>query len=510
MPPQEAGEFSVSLDLPPGTNLDAMNVVASRADELIRKNPEVAISALTVGGGNGEPNEADLYVRLVPSAQRKASTTDVKERVRAQLKEIAQANPKVKDFNPIAGSGDFRPFMVRLIGDDQKVLEEIASKAITIMRRNPGLLDLDTTYRPGKPEYQVKLQPRASMLYGINSKTFGLELRSQVEGLVPAKFREKGHEYDVRVRMLDSQRNLRDNYNAVWIPNVNHKLVRLSDVAVAREKQGPANIDRQDRGRFIQISADVAPGAGLGDIMADTSKMFQNEVKLPPGVHYAYVGDSENFAEFAVAMGTAIGLSVLFIYLVLSSLYESFVTPFTIMLALPLAVCGAFFGLYLCHQSVNIFSMIGVILLLGVASKNSILLVDYANQLIAEGMSRSDALIRAGKTRLRPILMTTMALIAGTLPVALGLGEISRQRTSMGVAIVGGLISSTILTLVVVPAAFSYIDRFRIWSKRQLGRLTSPGAKSSTIADIETPKNQPPRKTDKPTKKSEKDEAALA
>jgi HAE1 family hydrophobic/amphiphilic exporter-1 len=156
--------------------------------------------------------------------------------------------------------------------------------------------------------------------------------------------------------------------------------------------------------------------------------------------------------------------------LVLASLYESFITPFTIMLALPLAVCGSMVSLAVAQQSLNIFSMIGIIMLLGVASKNSILLVDLANQLVAKGMNRTDAMIQSGKTRLRPILMTTMALIAGTIPLSLGLNEASRQRTSMGIAIIGGLVSSTLLTLVIVPAAYSFIDRFRLWSLQLMKR----------------------------------------
>ena len=194
------------------------------------------------------------------------------------------------------------------------------------------------------------------------------------------------------------------------------------------------------------------------------------------------MGQAENFAELVDSMTVALGLGILFIYLVLASLYESFITPFTIMLALPLAMCGSFVAMFIARQSLNVFSIIGVIMLLGVATKNSILLVDYANQRIQAGKSRSEALIEAGRARLRPILMTTMALIAGTVPVALGLNEASRQRTSMGVAIIGGLISSTLLTLIVVPAAFSYIDRFRAWSKSLMKRLFSPDHGVTEIA----------------------------
>ena len=206
----------------------------------------------------------------------------------------------------------------------------------------------------------------------------------------------------------------------------------------------------------------------MGGVMADINKMLKDEIPLPQGVSYAFVGQAENFKELIDSMATAGILAVVFIYLVLASLYESFVTPFTIMLILPLAACGAFFALFITRQSLDINSMIGCILLLGVATKNSILLVDATNQLIAEGVERSQAIARAGKMRLRPILMTTFALIAGMLPVAIGLNEASKQRTSMGIAIIGGLISSTLLSLVVVPAAFTYIDRFRLWMRRKL------------------------------------------
>jgi HAE1 family hydrophobic/amphiphilic exporter-1 len=494
MPPQDAGEFQVAMDLPPGTSLDAMQATSQKADEIIRSNKEVALSALTVGGRNGEANKADFYVRLVPSKERSVSTTVVKERLREQLKTVAEANPKVKDYDPSGGGN--RPFMLNIVGNDQQQLEKIAADAFARLSKHPGLKDVDTSFRPGKPEFQVSLIPEKVRFFGISSRSLGEELRAQVEGVTPSKFRELGREYDIRVRMMPEQRNIRDNYAQIFVPNINRKLVRLGDVATAKPATGPANINRQDRGRFIQITGDIATGAGLGDVLNDVAKMFQTDVKLPPGMRYALIGDSENFAEFAVAMGLAIGFSILFIFLVLSSLYESFVTPLTIMLALPLAMCGAFLALSITNQSINLFSMIGVIMLLGVASKNSILLVDYAKQLIEEGMDRPSALIKAGTTRLRPILMTTMALIAGTLPTALGLNEASKQRTSMGIAIVGGLISSTLLTLVVVPAAFSYIDRFRIWSKGLLSRLFQ-GKRPSAINDeaplADMPHGQPAR-----------------
>ncbi len=471
LPPQDAGEFAVGLDLPPGTNLETMNQTAHQADQIIRSNQEVEISALTVGGQNGKTEVANFYVRLISSRNRSLNTSQVKEKLREQLKPLAFANPQVKDFDAVAGGQ--RPFNVNIIGLDQKELEKVATEFFNLIRKHPGLKDVDTNFRPGKPEFQVTLNPSQSKDLGISTKSLGTELRAQIEGLTPAKFRELGREYDIRVRLQDDQRDLKQNFQRTYVPNINNNLVRLEDVAIPHETTGPATINRQDRGRFIQISADITPGAGMGNVMADVTQIFENQIKLPLGMRYAFVGQAENFAELASSMALAMGFGILFIFLVLASLYESFITPLTIMLALPLAICGSFVALFLAHESLNIFSMIGTIMLLGVATKNSILLVDYANQLIAQGQDRASAVIQAGKTRLRPILMTTMALIAGTLPVALGLNEASRQRTSMGVAIIGGLISSTLLTLIVVPAAFSYMDRFRIWIKNILRKAVA-------------------------------------
>lgn len=469
LPPQDAGEFTVGLDLPPGTNLTTMTDTALKVDKLIRSLPEVDLTALTVGDREGQVNVADTYVKLIPAKQRKANTSDVKQKIRDLLKEYAYANPKVKDYDAV--SGGQRPFNLNIVGTDQKKLEEIATKVYDKLKNHPGLKDVDTNFRSGKPELQIVPDKRRAESLGVSTVLLGQELRTQIEGVTPAKFRENGVEYDIRVRLKEDQRDLGSGFPRTYVPNINQNLVRLSDVSNAIETVGPSKITRQDRGRFIQINADITPGAGMGDVMADIERMFKTEIPLPPGMRYVYVGQAENFAEMMESMVAAMGFGILFIFLVLASLYESFVTPLTIMLALPLALCGAFVALFITQESLNIFSMIGSIMLLGVATKNSILLVDYANQLVQKGVSRTEAIIQAGRTRLRPILMTTMALIAGTLPVALGLNEASRQRTSMGIAIIGGLISSTLLTLVVVPAAYSFIDRFRVWSRAQLARI---------------------------------------
>lgn len=470
----DSGEFSVTLEMEPGTSIDGMNRVSEQVDQVLRKNPEVNYTTMIVGSQYGESNKASFYVRMKDGPDRGPLTTEqFRDKIREQLVPFASANPKVKKYD-VTGGGAGQPLMLNLVSADPKALEEAGQRIYEKLKVDPRLKDVDTNYRSGKPEMQVHVKPGAAKQYGINTKTMGTELRAQVEGFTPAKFREAGREYDIRVRLLPEQRNLEQSFNQVYVPNVNRKLVKLSDVAEGKLTVGPASIERQDRGRFIQITAALAPGAGLGEVVDELVKsMTVGESALPTSVRYSFAGDAESMAELVTSTVLALAFAVLFIYLILASLYESFITPITIMIALPLALSGAFFALFVMNETLTLFAVFGFFMLIGVAGKNGILLVDYTNQMMAEGRTRAEALVVAGKTRLRPILMTSFALIAGTLPVAIGLNEASKSRTAMGVAIIGGMISSTILTLIVVPAVFTYVDRFRVWANKLGGRFTS-------------------------------------
>ena len=464
LPAPDAGEFMVAIDQKPGTSLDGMNVLGKKIDAMIRENKEVAFTVLQIGDQNGQPEKASIFVTLVDSKQRKGmNTTAVKARVREQLKPYAEANPAVKDIDSVGGGQ--RPFNINIVGDDMKEIEKYSAILLEKLKHHPALLDVDTSSRPGKPEFQVVPDRNKAERLGVSTTLLGAELRTQVEGSTPAVFRENGEQYDIRVRMQEDQRDIKSAFNSIYVPNINYSLIKLSNVAKPLDTTGPANINRQDRGRYIQISADVAPdGPGMGGAITDIKKIMDEEIKLPNNMRYQFVGQAENFQELMVNMVVAGALGIMFIYFVLASLYESFVTPFTIMLVLPLAMCGAFYALALTGATLDLFSMIGCIMLLGVATKNSILLVDYAHQQVEAGMNLSEAIIASGRARLRPILMTSFALIGGMLPLAIGLNEASKQRTSMGIAVIGGLISSTLLTLVVIPAAYSYVERFRVWS----------------------------------------------
>ncbi|OFZ19135.1 MAG: hypothetical protein A2X94_10345 [Bdellovibrionales bacterium GWB1_55_8] len=472
VPASDTGELAVNLDMPPGTDLQIMNRVAAAVDQEIRTHKEVQETVLTVGGTNGEPNMASVFVRLVPSKERSMNTSAFKDVMRGAMKKHTEFNYKVQDTSGM-GSGQ-QPFNVNFVGTDLHSLEEVSTQVLARMKNHPDLKDVDISFRPGKPEFRVVVDKKRGELLGVSTTSMGSELRTQIEGMVAAVFREKGQEYDIRVRLRDSEKNLKQNFDQTYIPNINNRLVRLADVARAVETEGPASIYRQDRGRYIQLSAGLNPkGRGMAKAMEDFNALFSSgEVKLPAGVRYEFVGQAKELQKLMKSIIFAVSLATLFIFLVLASLYESFITPFAILLVLPLAACGAFYGLAITGSSFDMFSMIGCVMLLGIATKNSILLVDYINQQMAKGKDLATSIVEAGRTRLRPIIMTSLALIAGMLPVAIGLNEASKQRTSMGIAVIGGLVTSTLLTLVVVPAAYAYIEKLRNWTGRMMKKVS--------------------------------------
>ena len=461
------GEVSVGLELSADSSLNATYDTAQKIDAIIHTNKEVELSAMSIGSGTSQSNRGDIYIRL--KKDRRISTSDFKDKLRLQIKDFAFANPIVKDYDPSSGASRGQPFNLFLVSTNQTELEEYADKIYDKLKQDPRLKDVDASNKNTRTEFRVSVKDKAAKTYGVNSQLVGNELRGYIEGYTPTKFRENGLEYDVRVRLKPEQRNLQTNFANYYVPNVNQRLIKLSDIATGESGQEAATINRKDHGRYIQLTASVAKGYGLGDVINDSIAMMEDgDLKTPSDIRYSFSGDSENMQEMSSSMSFAMIMSVLFIYLILSSLYESFVTPLTILIALPLAFCGAALALFVTQESVNIFTFLGIFMLISVSGKNSILLIDFTNHLMEQGKSRSEALIMAGKIRLRPILMTSFALIFGTLPVAIGVSASAAQRTAMGVAIIGGLISSTILTLVVVPAVFNYIDEFRIWIKAKL------------------------------------------
>ncbi|MBC7371948.1 MAG: efflux RND transporter permease subunit [Bdellovibrionaceae bacterium] len=474
LPAADNGEFGVTVEMPVGTSLEGTSTFVKQIEKLLTENKTVDMVLTTIGSSNNEANKANLFVRLVERKDRKLTTTQTKTAIREQMVQFNKsAVVEIGDIDA-ANSGQ-KPFNLNITGDDLEQLSAYAEKIKARMIKIPGLVDVDTNFRGGKPEFHVAFDRKKSEALGISTVVAGAELRNRTEGAEAAVYRENGIEYKVRVRFEEKFRDLREQFNTTFVPNQNFNMIPLKRIAIAEDSTGYSQINRQNKGRFINVAANLGANGSLGSVTEAVKNIIKNELPPPPGVDTAFKGQAEDFQDLLTNMAIAILLGIVFIYLVLSSLYESFITPFTILLALPLAMCGAMLGLLIFGKTIDIFSLIGIVLLLGVVAKNSILLVDYTKQLEEAGMTRNEALIKACRTRLRPILMTSLALIAGMIPIAVGLNEASAMRTSMGVAIIGGLISSTLLTLLVVPAAYGFVDNFRVWLGRMLSYFGGSG-----------------------------------
>lgn len=471
MPSPDNGEFMVNIELPVGSSLTATSVFTEKVEKVFEGDSAVDIVLATIGNTNNESNKASLFVRLVERKNRSLSTTDYKESIRAKLASFeGQAIVSLGDIDAV-NSGQ-KPLNINIQGENLEELNAYATKLVERMKKVQGLVDVDTNFRSGKPEFHVIFDRKKSESLGVSTVTAGAELRNRTEGNESAIYRENGIDYKIRIRLDETYRDLRTQFASTSVPNANFNMIPLSRIARGEESLGYSQINRQNKGRYIQVSANLAKGGALGTVSAEVEKIIKTELPPPKGIDYAFKGQADDFKELIANMLLAIFLGVTFIYLVLASLYESFITPFAILLALPLAMTGAFLALLAFGKTIDIFSLIGIVLLLGVVAKNSILLVDYTNQLIHDGLERNAALVKACRTRLRPILMTSLALIAGMVPIAIGLNEASAMRTSMGIAIIGGLISSTLLTLLIVPASFGYIEDFRIWLRNKLAKIT--------------------------------------
>lgn len=477
LPASDTGEFMVNVELPLGSSLEKTKTFISRLEEELIKNKNIdRMSSVAGFSSRVESNKGYIFIGLIPSKERKLNTSGVKTEVREIIAPFLEAEKKQNLIGKISladvdvGGGNQKPVQLILSSEDLDSLSAYVDKVKPQIEKIQGLTDVDTNFRTGKPEFQVLFDRTKSESLGVSTVTAGTELRARVEGLKAAKYRQNGIEYDIKVRLRPEDRDLKAQYDTTLVPNVNYDMIPLRKISAGKDALTYAQINRFNKGRYIQIDGNVGPKGNLGTITDSIVKLItvDPEYKLPTGINYQFIGQAEDFKDLINNMLLAIGLGVLLIYFVLSSLYESFITPFAILLALPLAMSGAFGGLLITGKSIDLFSMIGIVMLLGVVAKNSILVVDYTKTLMNEGIARREALIKACKTRLRPILMTSFALIGGTIPIAVGLNEASAQRTSMGVAIIGGVISSTFLTLVVVPAAFGYIDDFGHWLSRKL------------------------------------------
>ncbi len=480
IPPQDMSRFLVRFQTPVGSSLDATDRVFKQLEAYMESRPEVLKYGGAVGGfGGGEVNTGVVFVTMKDKGDRpidpkrghRLTQQEFMGDVRVMANSIPGCRANMQDlsqagFSSSRGGGFPVEFNVR--GRDWDLLARSAKDIMEEMRQSGTVTDVDSDYQVGMPEVQVVPDRNKAADLGISMASIGETVNSAIGGQRVGKFKDKGRRFDIRVRLLAPQRQRPEDIQRLLVRTGQGGLVRLGDIVRIEQRPTLQTITRRDRERAITIFANVLPGVSQDDAI-DRSLATARRI-LPDGYRAIPSGNSQAFAESFQSLWFAFGLGLVVAYMVLATQFNAFSHPFTVLLALPFSISGALMALWLAGQSLNVYSVLGMILLMGIAKKNSILLVDFTNQLREQGAERHDALLEACPLRLRPILMTSIATIAGAMPPALAIGPGAELQRPMALALVGGMFVSTLLTLFVVPAAYSVLDDVIVWNQKRRER----------------------------------------
>jgi multidrug efflux pump subunit AcrB len=468
---EDRGQFVVDVELPAGTKLsETARILLPAEKELLEdKRFTTVLSRL---GPDGEVNRAKWRVLTVPKSERSVKLGVLQDQVRATLKKIApEAKVAITPPPFIEGAATEAQIMIQVRGPTYDDLVPLTKKFESAMKAIPGIADVNMKYSPGQPELRVSVDRDRAAAAGIPVAQVALALRAAMEGNEGGKLRQGKDEIPIRVRLGHGDRESLKDVLRMTIQTPKGQMA-LSDLAHVERGEGPSVIDREGRERQIVIWA-APKGRSLGDIVPELQKAF-GQIKMPPGCSFYYDGQIRQMNESNASMAVAFGLAIIFIFIVLASQFESFIHPVTIMLTLPLAIVGGIVALFIAQTTIAMGALIGFILLIGLVTKNAILLLDRALVRVREhGETPLQAIQEAGPERLRPILMTSAAMILGMLPTALANGEGSEFRAPMAIAVIGGVISSTLLSLVVVPAFYLTVEKLKAFARRIFVRLFS-------------------------------------
>ncbi|HID07960.1 MAG TPA: efflux RND transporter permease subunit, partial [Armatimonadetes bacterium] len=464
IPRTDAGKLFVSIEMPPGTSMTQTDRLVRRVERKLMQLPEVKHVVTSVGtmgeavraAGSYGPEYASLLVVLVDKMKRRRSQEEIAQWIDDWARrEIPEAFVGVEEQSGSAHRG--APIRLEIIGRNRSELIALANMIAERINRVNGIRDIRISWRTGRPEFQAHIDRYKAADLGFSAADVAWVLRTAIEGNTDLKFKEDTHEYDIRIRLSrDSLRTREDLMNLIIGTGFGQQPVRLRELASMIEGIGPTRLERKDREPMIAITANLRPGAHLGNVQREIQKALAD---IDPGANRIYFGgDIELMRENFRHLFSALALSVILVYMLQAALFNSFLLPFSIMLSLPQALVGALAALMITDKGLSIVAMIGIIMLMGVVNKNAILLVDFTNTLRARGLSLRDAVVRAGETRLRPILMTTLTLWFAVLPTALEIGRGTELRSPMAIAVLGGLTLSTLLTLLVVPVAYTIFE----------------------------------------------------
>jgi HAE1 family hydrophobic/amphiphilic exporter-1 len=477
VPKADFSETSLTFHTPVGSSLEATEAKTRQVEAILREFPEVKYTLSTINTGNAQGTMyASVYVRLVDRKDRNINADTMAAKLRERLRTVPGINVTHAGLlDPVGGN---KQVEFSLQGDDLAELERLTAQVMERIRPIVGLVDLDASVKPDKPTVDVVMRREIASDAGLNAATVASTLRTLVAGQTVGNWRAAdGESYDVNVRLAPGQRARTSDLEQLpfvvgTAADGSARVVRLGQVAQVMESTGPNQINRRNLNREVAINANVY-GRSAGDVSADI-RVVLDTITMPPGYRYEFGGSTKNMQESFGYAVSALALAIIFIYMILASQFQSFLQPLALMTSLPLTLIGVVLALLMFGSSISMFSVIGIVLLMGLVTKNAILLVDFAIRARrgldgAAPLDRENALLLAARVRLRPILMTTLAMVFGMVPLAFALTEGSEQRAPMGQAVIGGVITSSLLTLVVVPVVYCYMDDLAHWLRRLFG-----------------------------------------
>jgi HAE1 family hydrophobic/amphiphilic exporter-1 len=484
VPKSDFSETNLTFNTPVGSSLEVTEARARQVEGIVRTFPEVNYTLTTINTGNAQGKMyASIYIRLVDRKQRSRSVDDMSTVLRQRLREVPGIDvTHVGLLDPVGGQ---KQIAFSIQGADMAELARLNALALEKIRAVPGLVDVDSSLKPDKPTLDVQVRRDVASDLGLSVAQIGSSLRTLVAGQTVGNWRAPDDQtYDVNVRLSPQSRRQPQDLSALPFTvgtqaDGSARVVRLDQVASVIEATGSNQINRRDLTREVAITGNVS-GRSAGEVSADITTAMDS-IAMPPGYSYKFSGSVKDMAEaFGYAL-SALALAVIFIYMILASQFKSFFQPLALMTALPLTLIGVVLALMLFNSTLSMFSVIGVVMLMGLVTKNAILLVDFAIRAREDGLNRHDALLMAAKVRLRPILMTTLAMIFGMVPLAFALSEGSEMRAPMGQAVIGGVITSSLLTLVVVPVVYCYMDDLAQWLRKFWRQPAAKAAQNQAI-----------------------------
>jgi len=478
LPRSDAGSVSISVKLPYGTNLDETNRFVSELVDKIKAIPEVEGIMESIGSSgqamsmySSDSSEASIALQLVPIEKRQRSSEEIAEEIRKMTMDMAGAEIEVKAVSSMdfVGGSMLESISIEITGDDLEKLDEISKQVAEIVKSVPGTREVKTSLEEGKPELVIKIDRDKATLYGLSSAQIAQTVNSAVSGSVATRYKIDGEEIDVVIKtdeeLIDDISKIQD----LLIPSATGALLTVRDVAKVEKGTGPVTIVRYNQARQVTVTGTVV-GRDIGTVNREIQQKL-TELHLPEGYSIKMGGEQEQMMESFRDMFLVFILAVILVYMVMAAQFESLKHPFVIMFTVPLALIGVVLALLLTGHTINIISLIGVIILAGIVVNNAIVLIDFINQLRASGMSRDEAIIKAGPSRLRPILMTTLTTVLGLVPLSLGIGEGGELGAPMAVTVIGGLTFSTLLTLIVIPVVYTIFEDWGdILAKRRKNR----------------------------------------